>query len=201
MRITIGNKTEDYMKVMGIQTYPFTESMLKTVYRELAKKYHPDIIKGDGKEMKAINEAYKWLLPLALRNGDLSEKPVEKEPEDMFDLTDTCPDCKGEKYTKTYVACTSCSVRAFDFFGSYYTPTGRIKGTCSVCAGRGYLEKKGKKIVCDGCNGKKKFDQVCPVCNGTKTTAIKNNCFKCHGSGIIKLNPFNPVIPKGAVLQ
>src|SRR5579884_3126241 len=47
----------DYYKVLGVQQDAST-SDIKTRYKLLAKKYHPDIKGGDDKKMSSINKAY-----------------------------------------------------------------------------------------------------------------------------------------------
>lgn len=50
----------DYYRILGI-TPQATEKDIKTAYRKLAKKYHPDVIKDDpdgNKRMYEIQEAY-----------------------------------------------------------------------------------------------------------------------------------------------
>lgn len=47
---------------------PLTESAIKAKYRELSRKYHPDIAKDDGANMVRINKAYE-ILQEFLSNG------------------------------------------------------------------------------------------------------------------------------------
>ena len=53
----------DYYKILGVSENA-SESDIKSAYRELAKKYHPDKHKGDPKaeaRFKEISEAYATL--------------------------------------------------------------------------------------------------------------------------------------------
>ena len=57
----------DYYEVLGVQR-TVTEVELKTAYRKLAMKYHPDRNPGDGEcemKFKEVNEAYE-----VLKDGD-----------------------------------------------------------------------------------------------------------------------------------
>lgn len=49
----------DYYKVLGVDKNA-TDEQIKTSYRELAKKYHPDV-GGDPEKMKEVNAAYTVL--------------------------------------------------------------------------------------------------------------------------------------------
>ncbi len=56
-------ENRDYYEVMGVQKNA-TEAEIKKAYRELAKKYHPDLHPGDKEaeaKFKEINEAYEVL--------------------------------------------------------------------------------------------------------------------------------------------
>ena len=54
---------KDYYKVLGVDKKASSQE-IKKAYRKLAKKYHPDLNKGDEKsqeKFKEINEAYEVL--------------------------------------------------------------------------------------------------------------------------------------------
>lgn len=59
---------------------PITESALKAKYRELSRKYHPDIAKDDGAHMVRINRAYEILQEL-LSNGFTYTTTIETTTE------------------------------------------------------------------------------------------------------------------------
>ena len=54
----------DYYRILELDTNKVTINQIKTAYRELAKKYHPDVNVGNKKaeeRFKDINEAYRVL--------------------------------------------------------------------------------------------------------------------------------------------
>lgn len=53
---------KDYYQVLGVEPGA-GEAEIKTAYRRLARKYHPDVSKEAGAEerFKAVNEAYEVL--------------------------------------------------------------------------------------------------------------------------------------------
>ncbi len=56
---------KDYYKILGLQSNKVTMDEIKVAYREMAKKYHPDIVTSHEEHseeiFKDINEAYKIL--------------------------------------------------------------------------------------------------------------------------------------------
>ncbi|MCX6757954.1 MAG: DnaJ domain-containing protein [Candidatus Nomurabacteria bacterium] len=52
--------SKDYYEVLGVNKSA-TKDELKTAFRKLAHKHHPDKNKGDDKKFKEINEAYQTL--------------------------------------------------------------------------------------------------------------------------------------------
>jgi molecular chaperone DnaJ len=54
------DKTKDYYKMLGI-TRTAQDIDIKKAFHNLAKKYHPDVTKGNEAKFKEINEAYTVL--------------------------------------------------------------------------------------------------------------------------------------------
>ena len=213
MNIIIGNRTRKCMDLLGIMDFPFTEQLIKSNFRQLALKYHPDVNKSEEAEKKfiKIKEAYDTIINLATC---ITQEDVESElrnqrdkEEDIFALYDKCKRCEGtgkisERRTIYEpidpsvrrkpqpcilcrpVHCSKCNK------GEFTLKSGR-KVTCLNCDGSGFLPDKG----CSWCWGRGKKIQFKET---YKTVFV--NCVNCNGTGKVEVNPFNPVIPKGAVM-
>ena len=111
MKIIIGENTEKAMEVLGIESYPFTYEELKSSYRVLAKKYHPDVAKGNREEaenkFKEINSSFKLIENLAMNSGAISEDKAritkELEKDDMFSFWIKCERCFGTGRIRKFV--------------------------------------------------------------------------------------------------
>src|SRR2546430_10872065 len=51
---------KDYYRILGVDRSA-DEKTIKSAYRKLARKYHPDVNKGQDARFKEINEAYEVL--------------------------------------------------------------------------------------------------------------------------------------------
>ena len=211
--ITIGNKTKESMKILEIESFPFTESDLKSNYRQLAKINHPDKLNGSTSLMKKINEAYSHIKNLVIKDDELELKKedilkAERKNEDIFELFNTCERCKGTGEISNYRPgynewCSRCLKNVL----GRVIATGKIKVGCGACNGSGKFKQRrnGRVVNCYRCEGKGWLFIKCPSCKGQRITHIssytkKTVCSNCGGAGKVKINPFNPVIPKGAVL-
>ncbi len=59
--VEIQNTERESLSVLGLK-YPVTMKEIKKKYKQLAKKYHPDLNGGEGDDkLKAINQAYSYL--------------------------------------------------------------------------------------------------------------------------------------------
>jgi DnaJ-class molecular chaperone len=193
----IGDSTKKYMSILEIKEYPFTYETLKTNYRKLLLKNHPDHNKNGKEKTIKIIKAYNIIKNLSI-NIDINgqRKIIEKAEKDMFDFTELCVNCNGKGYNLKATYNAHCPVCNNHYFFVSFT-----QGQCRSCHGTGkFKQVRSKRIViCRDCKGTGK----CFKCNGEgfiDPKSIKENCFRCNGTGKIKLNPFNPVIPKGAIL-
>src|ERR671928_1898026 len=51
---------KDYYRILGVDRKA-DDKAIKSAYRKLARKYHPDVNKGEDKKFKEISEAYEVL--------------------------------------------------------------------------------------------------------------------------------------------
>ncbi len=72
------NKQPDYYSVLGLPRTASSEDV-NHAYRTLAKKYHPDVPKGDEENFKLLAEAYRVLRePRERERYDLTLPGIEK---------------------------------------------------------------------------------------------------------------------------
>lgn len=225
MIISIGNKTKKSMNILELQNYPFTVEEIKKNYRRLINENHPDK-GGDVKKAQKINEAYNEIKNLAV--SDINQDNIDnsilemkkKQNNDMFAIYKECKHCfgSGERITKyNRVCCPDCNpdpiwnhherliiYALFFTLGRKYTPGLKVV-ECHQCDSKGmFTLRSGRKITCRNCKGRKYKIVKCRRCKGKgytgkeRTEIIK--CVYCKGTGKKEVKPFNPVIPKGAIL-
>lgn len=191
---------KNYYDILGISKNA-SESDIKSAFRKLSKKYHPDVNKEAGAEekFKEINEAYSVL-----------SDPEKKQMYDTFGTVD--PNAMGGG--------------GFDPFTHGFDPFSMFRGFGGGFGGGfghgGQVKEKGedlkvtidlsfddifygvhkkiamnKKCTCHRCNGsgsQSNESGVCPRCGGSGfienvqrhgNTVIKNMspCPECHGTG------------------
>ena len=111
MRITIGEDTQNAMKHLNIESYPFTYEELKGNFISLIKQHHPDVTKGNKEEAekksKVIISSFKLIENLAINTDGISEDKAritkELEKDDMFDFWEKCEHCFGTGRVRRFV--------------------------------------------------------------------------------------------------
>ena len=212
-RVKIVGATKEHMAVMDIQDYPFTMKDLQSKFRELTKKYHPDVSKEEDshKKMVEVNKAYSYLKAFSVMSGagmdeDIS-LPTNDPDESIFSrvLSKTCPNCSGKGITVIpgrRRVCKKC-VTIYNEMKGGKGGVVALKCRASGCERGIFTLRSGRKIPCRKCEGTGYFKVKCNMCDGNhvhEEPRTTKNCSNCKGTGRIKIQPFNPVIPEGAVL-
>ena len=201
---------KNYYDILGISKNA-SESDIKSAFRKLSKKYHPDKCKEEGAEekFKEINEAYTVL-----------SDPENKQMYDMYGTTD--PNAMGGGYDPFQGFDPFGMFRGFGengfghgnqmkekgedlkvtielsfddiFYGTHKKILMNKKCTCHRCNGSG--SQSNESGVCPHCHGTGFVKNVqrrgntvisnmtpCPECHGTGQV-IKDPCPNCHGTGL-----------------
>lgn len=201
----------DYYDVLGISKSA-SEEEIKRAYRNLAKKYHPDVSKEDNAEdkFKEVQEAY-----------DTLSDPQKKSNYDRFGHTDGANFDQGfsgfqdfgfgDIFSQFFGGGRSTrqnygpergddlqQTMTIDFMeaalGTKKNVTVTVDEECSVCHGSGAESSKDVE-VCDRCHGDGFIDveqrtmfgamrtqTTCPKCSGSGKI-IKKKCQTCNGHG------------------
>ncbi len=203
---------EDYYKVLGVNKSSSKEE-IKKAYKDLAKKYHPDINKDGAEKFKKISEAY------AVLSDDTKKTQYDQygsegfqnkySQEDIFrgfDINDIFGDVfDGSPFEMFFGGGKKRVKRGRDLrydleisfedaaFGCKKEIEVKKLDSCEECNGSG--SKDGKLDICQECNGQGqvRMSRRTPFGNLTQVTtcpvchgegkSIKNPCKNCEGSG------------------
>ena len=179
----------DYYEVLGVAKTA-SEDEIKKAYRQLAKKYHPDLNPGDKtaeEKFKEVNEAYEVL-----------SDPDKKSRYDQFGHAGVDPSYGGGGYGGGGFSGGFGDFGDInDIFSSFF---GGFSGASTRSANPN-APRKGQDIATNititfdqACNGAKvdiKLNRMekCPDCNGTGAAngSTAETCPDCHGSGAVKV--------------
>ncbi|NPA52195.1 MAG: DnaJ domain-containing protein [Aquificae bacterium] len=176
----------DFYKLLGIPK-DATSKQIKVAYRNLAKKYHPDINKSDDEKFKMITQAYKTLIDPEKRKiydkklyqNSKIKSSLEKTLEKILlskhikkDIYKTLTLSLEEAYTgtnkniryKRVERCKNCE-------GTGITRNSKLSN-CPRCKNRGYITYLNLKIPCLSCKA--------------KGFVIQNPCHFCEGEGFFE---------------
>jgi molecular chaperone DnaJ len=169
----------DYYDVLGVSRNA-TQDQIKSSYRKLAKKYHPDINKekGANEKFKEVQEAY-----------DILSDPQKKQMYDQFghaafDQTAGSGPFGGG-------AGGFQDVDLGDIFSSFFgggrtrrQPTGPVTGNDVIARVQiDFMDAiKGKRI-----KFRHIYDQMCTHCHGTGAESPSDieTCSTCNGTGVV----------------
>lgn len=204
----------DYYEVLGLQKGA-SDDDIKKAFRQMAKKYHPDLNPGDKEaeaRFKEVNEAYEVL-----------SDPQKKARYDQYGHAGVDPNFGAGGYQG--YGFDNIDIDLGDIFSSFFGGMGGSGGrrqnpnaprrgsdvTASVVisfeeAAHGCKKQVNIHLIstCADCGGsgaaKGSSPTTCPVCNGTgqerrqQRTAFgvfqtQSVCSRCHGSGRIIDNP------------
>ena len=144
----------DYYEVLGVDRGA-DEATIKKAYRQLAKKYHPDMNPGDKEAEKKFKEMKGANVRTAVRIT-FEEAVFGCEKQLDLNLKDECTTCHGTG-----------------------AKPGTSPETCPKCGGKGQIVYTQQSLF-----GTVRNVQTCPDCNGSGKI-VKEKCADCHGSGYI----------------
>lgn len=199
---------KDYYQTLGIAKSA-SEAEIKSAYRKLAHKYHPDKAGGDESKFKEISEAYQVLSNKEKRSqydrfgqvfeggpsaggagfGGFGFDPANVRWDvnfsDLGDLGDVFEGIFGGGRRQTYAAGADIELAAEisledAFRGVRRSATLNTLIVCAACAGLGHDAKKGS-AACAACHGKGEVRIERKTFFGNFSQL--KTCDKCEGRG------------------
>jgi molecular chaperone DnaJ len=181
-------------KILGISSSS-SQSDVKSSYKKLAKKYHPDVNKTDDESIfKEIIEAYKILSDTELREEYDKKSRFGRNYNEYYELFDVNFDNSYENTKDKYEA-----FKKNEVFNIHILVDDKFDGKleyerwvlCKPCDGSG--KDLSSKIIIRDKDGKilKTFDSDdgCDFCEGTGKGFNNTDCSFCSGQGKIGINP------------
>lgn len=193
----------DYYETLGVDRNA-TKDDIKKAFRQLARKYHPDVCKEEGAEdkFKQIGKAYETLVDdekrqlydrygeEGLQNAGFSTNYQDFDFGDLGDIFSSFFGTMGgfssgraNPNTPRRGADLRLDIE-IDFKDAIFGVEKEIKFThlenCETCNGTG-LNKDAKDTVCPTCKGQGRVQQSTRTILGSFTSVTV--CPTCHGSG------------------
>lgn len=197
---------QNFYEILGVNSTASTKD-IKSKYRELAMKFHPDRNPGDeesAERFKEVSEAYNVLSdPQKRQEYDFQQCHTGFKAynsfEDFFSNIGFNPFEHHPRVKKTKKADTNInlSITTKELFsgGKDSTVRVRVLRTCKVCMGKGgeiaetchscaglgslhSLDQHGPMVI--------KSSKTCNICHG-RGNLISGICHPCNGNGKIKV--------------
>lgn len=172
----------DYYEVLGISKSAKPDE-IKSAYRKLAKKYHPDINKEEGAadKFKEVQEAYDVLY------DEQKRQTYDQFGHAAFDQNGGGGDPFGGQGGFGFGGMDFGDIFSSFFGGGGQRQQGRQTGPVR---GNDVLTRVRVEFM-DAIDGTKiefahTYDKICPTCNGlgAKSASDIHTCSKCRGSGV-----------------
>ena len=174
---------ENLYEILGLDKNA-SEKEIKTAFKKLALKYHPDKCKtpdekeSNEAEFKKISAAY-----------DTLSNPEKRSQYDMGGVGSVGCGNANQFFNFFNVVNQSSNVMVTVQLTLEEVYTGIIKTIkynknvfCDTCCGKGHSNLPDSVATCQHCNGSGYFEQVLNM--GFMTQVIKSHCPHCHGRGI-----------------
>lgn len=195
-------------EVLGVEK-DANEKQIKSAYRQLSKKYHPDKNSDEGAHEKFIEvgEAYEILIDETKRSNFDRFGSAEGPPQQDFDFGDIInqffggqgnPRQQQRGKPRGQDTQASLDVSLLDFYrGKDLEFDVGMVNICETCEGSGSKDRKTHK--CEQCQGQgfitirrqfgpgmiQTMQTPCDSCQG-KGNKITNKCDECHGERTIR---------------
>jgi len=186
---------KDYYKILGVEENA-TEDEIKKQYRNLSKKFHPDVNPQGGEKFKEIAEAYDFVgNPTkraeydARRKNPFNGGNFNDIFNSMFNMNNPFNQQRRKNAPDKIIKLNVTPIESF--LGSEKTLTYFKNNPCNGCKGGG-----GEQKTCTSCGGSgghiKTFgtgflvQQVRTVCDGCggKGFTLVDKCYYCDGRGV-----------------
>ena len=200
---------KDYYTILGIPKGA-PEKDIKSAYRKLARKWHPDANPNSAKEaeekFKELSEAYEVLGDPEKRSKyDMLGPNWQQAARQADQQRQYRAGSGGQEFDVNFGGAGTPPTGFSDFFDMFFSGIGkRQTAQQSGFAQRGQdLETTIELALRDVYNGGKKsvslqVQDICPRCHGTGTLESGRLCSQCSGTGrLLLVKKFEVSIPKG----
>lgn len=172
---------KNYYDILGVSKNASDEE-IKSSYRKLALKWHPDRHVNDSADKKA--EAEQKFKDIAEAYGVLSD-PEKKKNYDMFGTVDGVPNMSGG-FSRGFPGGFGGFDDVFDFFSGRRRAHANASNVPEPGASINYSLGVSLEEIYNGATREieYKIEGRCGHCNGTGGTGLET-CPYCHGTGMI----------------